>query len=51
VIDYIVERQPLLIVERLWSLRPMRWTVYVTAIYTLIVFGVWEKVQFIYFQF
>jgi alginate O-acetyltransferase complex protein AlgI len=51
VVDYILEKQPTLVQHRLWSFRPMRWTVYVTAIYALVVFGVWEKVQFIYFQF
>jgi alginate O-acetyltransferase complex protein AlgI len=51
VVDYVLEKQPKFVLHRLWTWRPMRWTVYVTAIYTLIVFGVWEKVQFIYFQF
>jgi alginate O-acetyltransferase complex protein AlgI len=51
IVDYILEKQPAFVLARLWTLRPLRWTVYVTAIYALIVFGVWEKVQFIYFQF
>lgn len=38
-------------VERLWSIRPFRWACYYACIFGIIFFGVFEHVEFIYFQF
>ncbi|HZZ43664.1 MAG TPA: MBOAT family O-acyltransferase [Tepidisphaeraceae bacterium] len=39
------------LVTSLWSRRPVRWTAYSLCVYSVIFFGVFERVQFIYFQF
>jgi D-alanyl-lipoteichoic acid acyltransferase DltB (MBOAT superfamily) len=49
-VDYVLERRPHAI-GRLWQARPLRWATYVGAAYTLVFFGVWERIEFIYFQF
>jgi D-alanyl-lipoteichoic acid acyltransferase DltB (MBOAT superfamily) len=49
-VDYVIERRPHAI-GRLWQARPLRWAAYVGAAYTLVFFGVWERIEFIYFQF
>lgn len=38
-------------VLRLWNVRAFRWAAYATGFYALVFFGVWEQIQFIYFQF
>ena len=46
----MLAHQPPLI-QQYWSRRPVRWTCYTMAFYFIIFFGVFERVQFIYFQF
>jgi alginate O-acetyltransferase complex protein AlgI len=49
-VDYAIERRPEF-VARLWESRSLRWTAYAAAAYSLVFFGVWERIEFIYFQF
>ena len=39
------------VVLRLWSARPFRWACYYACVFGTIFFGVFERVEFIYFQF
>jgi alginate O-acetyltransferase complex protein AlgI len=36
---------------RMWSVRLCRWSIYLTVVYTIIFFGYFGRVEFIYFQF
>jgi hypothetical protein len=37
--------------SRLWSATPIRWSLCIAQVYALLCFGVFRKVEFIYFQF
>lgn len=50
VIDYAIAHRPR-VVDSWWQIRSLRWATYVTAAYSLVFFGVWEQLEFIYFQF
>jgi alginate O-acetyltransferase complex protein AlgI len=50
VVDYILVAKPAL-VQIWWQRRPVRWLVYVTAFYAIVFFGLFGRVDFIYFQF
>jgi len=47
-IEYVWEKD---LASRAWNLRPFRWTAYVTGLYALVFFGVFRKIEFVYFQF
>jgi hypothetical protein len=49
-VDFFIEYRPKVIFE-LWERRALRWGAYVGAAYSLVFFGVWERIEFIYFQF
>jgi hypothetical protein len=38
-------------VQRLWTRRWFRWSLYIGGFYALVLFGVFGRVEFIYFQF
>jgi D-alanyl-lipoteichoic acid acyltransferase DltB (MBOAT superfamily) len=38
-------------VMKLWGRRPIRWGIYLLAVYSIALFGVFESVEFIYFKF
>lgn len=50
VIDWLIANQPPAVVN-LWASRPVRWACYNACAFAIIFFGVFERVQFIYFQF
>jgi D-alanyl-lipoteichoic acid acyltransferase DltB (MBOAT superfamily) len=50
VVDYILVYRPRF-ADSWWRVRPARWAAYITAAYSLIFFGIWEQLEFIYFQF
>jgi alginate O-acetyltransferase complex protein AlgI len=37
--------------SRIWEVRPLRWTIYYACVYCIIFFGVFERIEFIYFRF
>jgi D-alanyl-lipoteichoic acid acyltransferase DltB (MBOAT superfamily) len=37
--------------RRIWSVKPMRWTLYYACAYSIVFFGVFEHIDFIYFRF
>ena len=37
--------------EQAWSRRPVRWFVYAGGIYGVVFFGIFQHIEFIYFQF
>jgi D-alanyl-lipoteichoic acid acyltransferase DltB (MBOAT superfamily) len=37
--------------RRIWSVRPVRWTLYYACAYSIVFFGVFEHLEFIYFRF
>lgn len=45
----MVEKPPLVL--NLWSKRPFRWAAYYAGVFGVVCFGVFSRVQFIYFQF
>lgn len=49
-VDYVLVYRPRL-AENWWRPRPLRWVAYVAGAYALVFFGIWEQVEFIYFQF
>lgn len=49
-IEYL-RRNPPQGLRNLWQKRSFRWPVYAAAVYTVIFFGVFERTEFIYFQF
>ena len=49
-IDWIEEHQTPWAL-RLWSIRSVRWMVYLAGLYSIIFFGSFGTVEFIYFQF
>jgi len=49
-VEWVQERQPRL-VSRAWAVRGVRWGLYATAVYSIICFGVFGQIEFIYFQF
>jgi len=49
-VDYFIEHKPSNIV-RFWQKKSLRWAIYTAGFYSLIFFGVWGQIQFIYFQF
>jgi alginate O-acetyltransferase complex protein AlgI len=49
-IDYVMAFQPRWAMK-LWGYRPVRWFVYMTGFWIIALFGVFENVEFIYFQF
>lgn len=50
VTEWIIVHQPPT-VARLWAKRPYRWGCYYACAFGIVFFGVFERVQFIYFQF
>jgi len=50
VVDYVLVYRPKL-ADTWWQIRPARWAAYVAAAYSLVFFGIWEQLEFIYFQF
>ena len=48
--DWLMERQPEHFM-RMWSSRPLRWAVYNACVFGIIFFGVFGRIEFIYFQF
>ena len=36
---------------RIWSVKPMRWALYYACVYSIVFFGVFEHMDFIYFRF
>ena len=50
IIDYFIVYKPPHI-SRLWKRKSLRWITYTIGVYSLIFFGVWGQIQFIYFQF
>jgi alginate O-acetyltransferase complex protein AlgI len=50
VVDVMIERRPRF-VSAWWASRPARWALYAAAVYSLVFFGVWDRIEFIYFQF
>ncbi len=50
VTEWLQAYKPAFII-RLWSLRPFRWLCYFACGFAIIFFGVFEKIEFIYFQF
>lgn len=49
-VDYFIANKLNKII-RFWQKKSFRWTVYIAGIYSLVFFGVWGQIQFIYFQF
>jgi D-alanyl-lipoteichoic acid acyltransferase DltB (MBOAT superfamily) len=49
-VDYILETGPE-IMTTFWAWRPARWATYVAALYAIVCFGFFGRVEFIYFQF
>ena len=49
-VDYALVYKPKFILPA-WNSRPLRWAAYAVGLYSLVFFGVWERIQFIYFQF
>jgi D-alanyl-lipoteichoic acid acyltransferase DltB (MBOAT superfamily) len=49
-VDYLLVAKPN-IVQVWWQRRPFRWFVYVSAVYWIVFFGLFGRVDFIYFQF
>ncbi len=49
-IDFIMANQPKWAMA-LWNRRPIRWLIYLAGIWVTALFGVFESVSFIYFQF
>ena len=49
-VDYALVYKPKFILPA-WNSRPLRWAAYTVGLYSLVFFGVWERIQFIYFQF
>jgi D-alanyl-lipoteichoic acid acyltransferase DltB (MBOAT superfamily) len=50
VVDGLLVQQPAPVIT-LWQRRPVRWAALAACFYGVVFFGVFEKVQFIYFQF
>jgi D-alanyl-lipoteichoic acid acyltransferase DltB (MBOAT superfamily) len=50
VVDYLLAQTPES-VKRVWENRWVRWPVYMTCAYSIVFFGVFQRVPFIYFQF
>jgi D-alanyl-lipoteichoic acid acyltransferase DltB (MBOAT superfamily) len=50
VVDLAIEYRPQQ-AQQLWQFRGFRWASYASAVYALVFFGIWERVEFIYFQF
>lgn len=50
VMDYVLLYKPITIIS-LWRYTPLRWATYTVGAYSLVFFGVWGQIQFIYFQF
>lgn len=50
VVDYVIAYKPISFM-RIWEYKPLRWAAYTTGAYSLVFFGVWGQIQFIYFQF
>ncbi len=48
--EYLRQHPPLL-AKQIWQRPKARWLVYGAAIYTIVFFGVFQRVEFIYFQF
>ncbi|MFN0165670.1 MAG: MBOAT family O-acyltransferase [Bryobacteraceae bacterium] len=49
-VDFVQWKQPRL-VWRLWDMPRLRWACYVSCFYSIVFFGVFDKTEFIYFQF
>lgn len=49
-VDYVLVYKPRLVVPA-WDWKPFRWATYTAGVYALVFFGIWERIQFIYFQF
>jgi hypothetical protein len=45
-----MEYQPARLIG-LWGVRPIRWTCYLMLFYSVVAFGVFGNIEFIYFQF
>ncbi len=37
--------------DRIWNVRPLRWSLYYACLYSIVFFGVFEHLEFIYFRF
>lgn len=50
IVDSLISRQPPWFMA-IWRHRPVRWAIYLVAVYAIVFFGVFGNVDFIYFQF
>jgi alginate O-acetyltransferase complex protein AlgI len=49
-VDGVLEFQPARVV-RLWKRKPIRWTLYLACVFSIVFFGAFGRAEFIYFQF
>ena len=50
VVDWLLMKESAA-ARRIWSVRPVRWTLYYACAYSIVFFGVFEHLEFIYFRF
>jgi alginate O-acetyltransferase complex protein AlgI len=49
-VDFALVYKPNFVIP-VWNWKTVRWAAYTIGVYALVFFGVWERIQFIYFQF